>query len=172
MLITLRYADELRQTSGLELPAEGLKGAGVTPKEVELAKRLIEDMSEHWDPSEFHDTYHEDLMRRIGEKIKAGETEMITEPEKGEKTAKQTAQVIDLTALLKKSLEGGRKGRAASNDDEAGDEAAAKPKLAAKRAKPASRTAKAASAAGSKAKPESAAPKPAAPKTLAKRKRA
>ena len=167
MLITLRYADELRQTSGLELPAEGLKSAGVTPKEVELAKRLIEDMSERWDPSEFHDTYHEDLMRRIDEKIKAGETELITEPEKGEKTAKQTAQVIDLTALLKKSLEGGRKGRAASNDDEAGDEAAAKLKLAAKRVTPASRRSKSASAAGSKAKPQSA-----APKTLAKRKRA
>ena len=49
MLITLRYADELRETSGLDVPADGLKGAGVTPKEVELAKRLIEDMSEHWE---------------------------------------------------------------------------------------------------------------------------
>ena len=32
MLNTLRYPDELRDASGLELPAEGLKGAGVTPR--------------------------------------------------------------------------------------------------------------------------------------------
>ena len=181
MLITMRYADELRKTEGIELPAEGMKAAGVTPKEVELAKRLIEDMSGHWDPSEFHDTYHEDLMRRIDEKIKAGETEMITEPEKGERPAKQTAQVIDLTELLRQSLGGGRKERAASGDDDGGkkgrtasndDDAGGteKSRHAAKRAKPASLSAKRASSAAAKSK---AIPKSApANKAAAKRKRA
>src|ERR1700694_810393 len=41
VLNTLRYADELRDTKGLDLPEAGLKGAHVTAKEVELAKRLI-----------------------------------------------------------------------------------------------------------------------------------
>ena len=72
MLITMRYADEIRGASGFELPAEGLKSAGVSSKEVDLAKRLVDDMTEHWKPEEFKDTYHEDLMRRIHEKIKAG----------------------------------------------------------------------------------------------------
>ena len=83
VLNTLRYADELRDAKGLELPEAGLKGAHVTAKEVELAKRLIDDMTEHWKPSEFQNTYHEDLMRRIHEKIKAGQTKEITKPEKG-----------------------------------------------------------------------------------------
>ncbi len=39
-------------------------------KELDLAKRLVDDMTEHWKPEEFKDTYHEDLMRRIHEKIK------------------------------------------------------------------------------------------------------
>jgi len=46
MLNTLRYEDELLSPKGLELPADGLKAAGVTPKEVALAKRLIDDMTE------------------------------------------------------------------------------------------------------------------------------
>jgi DNA end-binding protein Ku len=50
MLNTLRYEDELLGPKGLELPAEGVKAAGVTPKEVALAKRLIDDMTEHWKP--------------------------------------------------------------------------------------------------------------------------
>ncbi len=107
MLITMRYADQLRGTRGLELPAESLKSAGVTSKEVGLAHRLVDDMTEHWKPEEFKDTYHGDLMRRIKEKIKSGETEEITKPE-GEAAEKpRSAQIIDLAALLKQSLDKG-----------------------------------------------------------------
>jgi len=105
MLVTLRYADELRPASGLELPPESLKGAGVSAKEVELAKRLVSDMTEHWDPTQFKDTYHQDLMARINQKIKEGKTQEITKPEPGEKGAKRSAEVIDLSALLKQSLD-------------------------------------------------------------------
>jgi non-homologous end joining protein Ku len=43
-------------------------------------------------------------MARIEEKIKKGQTEEITTPEKGEKEP-ASADVIDLMALLKKSVE-------------------------------------------------------------------
>ena len=144
MLITLRYPDELRDASGIDLPAEGMKSAGVTPKEIELAKRLVDDMTEPWKPSEFKDTYHQDLMARIKEKIKQGQTKEITEPSK-EEAERPRAQVIDLAELLKQSL--GKKG-------------AAKPaerKAAATRAKPALRVVSASRGAA---------------KTAAKRKRA
>ena len=107
MLITLRYADELRQARGFELPAENLRSAGVTAKELDLAKRLVDDMAEHWNPAEFKDTYHEDLMRRIKEKIKRGETREITEPDAADAGEPRSAQVIDLAALLKQSLDQG-----------------------------------------------------------------
>jgi DNA end-binding protein Ku len=110
VLNTLRYADELRDTKGLDLPEAGLKGAHVTAKEVELAKRLIDDMTDHWKPEEFKDTYHQDLMQRIKEKIKSGETHLITEPEAERTERPRSAQVIDLADLLKQSLEkGGRR---------------------------------------------------------------
>ena len=113
MLITLRYPDELRDTKGLSLPAEGLKDARVTTKEVELAKRLVEDMAEHWKPSEFQNTYHEDLMRRIKEKIKAGQTKEITKPESAGEAEPRSAKVIDLAALLRQSLDKGGAARKA-----------------------------------------------------------
>jgi DNA end-binding protein Ku len=104
MLNTLRYHDELVDAKGLELPAEGLKAAGLSAKEVQLAKRLIDDMTEHWKPEAFKDTYHDDLMARIKEKIKQGETKEITEPD-GEKDATpRLAPVVDLAGLLRQSL--------------------------------------------------------------------
>jgi DNA end-binding protein Ku len=109
MLNTMRYSDQLRDADDLGLPVEGLKGVRVSPKEVELAKRLVADMAEHWKPGEFKNGYHQDLMRRIREKIKAGETKEITEPEQGEAAAPRTAKVIDLAALLQQSLKEGQK---------------------------------------------------------------
>lgn len=104
MLNTLRYADELRTASGLELPAAGMKAAGVSAKEIELAKRLVDDMTEAWKPEAFKDTYHDDLLARVKEKIKKGETHQITEPGKEDAGEPRSAQIIDLAELLKKSL--------------------------------------------------------------------
>lgn len=103
MLDTLRFPDELRDPKGLDLPAEGVKGAGVTAKEIALAKRLVDDMTEHFDASHYKNTYHDDLMARIHEKIKAGQTQEVTEAGK-EPRAPRTAQIIDLADLLKQSL--------------------------------------------------------------------
>jgi DNA end-binding protein Ku len=102
MMNTLRYADELRSASDLSIPASALH-AKATAKELDMALRLIDDMSEKWKPERFKDTFRDDLMARIEEKVKAGQTEEITEPEKGRKEP-AGAEVIDLMALLKKSV--------------------------------------------------------------------
>jgi DNA end-binding protein Ku len=59
-------------------------------------------------PVSIEDTYHADLMRRIKEKISKGETRQTSAPERGERQ-RPSAQVIDLTALLKESLKGGER---------------------------------------------------------------
>ncbi|HKX37168.1 MAG TPA: Ku protein [Burkholderiales bacterium] len=99
VLNTLRYADELKKPSSLEVPA-----AKATAKELDMALRLVEDMSDAWKPERFHDTYREDLLKRVEEKVKAGETEEVPEPEKAARGAKG-GEVIDLMSLLKKSIE-------------------------------------------------------------------
>jgi DNA end-binding protein Ku len=107
VLNTLRYYKELKSAEDLEIP-EKLKGVKVSSKELDMALRLIEDMADEWQPEKFHDTYHEDLLKRIEQKVKAGQTEEITAPEKEQKAAKG-AEVIDLMSLLKKSVEKAQK---------------------------------------------------------------
>jgi DNA end-binding protein Ku len=103
LLNTLRYADELRDVKDLDLP-EALKKQKVTPKELELALRLVEDLAGKWEPQKYKDSYREDLLARVREKVKKGQTEEITEAEKAPRAGK-SAEVIDLMALLKKSVE-------------------------------------------------------------------
>ena len=103
MLNTLRYHAELKTPAELDIP-DRLKGARVTSKELDMALRLVDDMSDKWQPEHYHDTYHEDLLQRVEEKIKAGQTEELTEPAK-EAAAQKGGEVIDLMALLRKSVE-------------------------------------------------------------------
>ena len=104
LLNTLRYANELKSSKDLDVPSNNLKTVGVTPREVEMATKLVEEMTDSWDPEKYHDTYHEDLMNLIEKRVKAGQTEVVTEPEAEEEKPKQ-AEVVDLMALLKRSVQ-------------------------------------------------------------------
>lgn len=104
VLNTLRYANELKSSKDLDVSSHNLKTAGVTPREVEMAAKLVEEMTDSWNPEKYRDTYHEDLMTLIEKRIKAGQTEVVTEPEEEEKKPKQ-AEVVDLMALLKRSVQ-------------------------------------------------------------------
>jgi DNA end-binding protein Ku len=103
MLNTLRYHAELKSAGDVDIPQK-LKGAKVTAKELDMALRLVDDMSDDWQPEKYHDTYREDLLKRIEEKVKAGQTEELTAPAE-EGKAEKGGEVIDLMALLRKSVE-------------------------------------------------------------------
>ena len=105
VLNTLRYKNELKSAKDLEVPSGNLKASGVSPREIEMAKKLVEEMTEPWKPERYRDTYHDDLMKLIDKRIKAGKTEVITEPEAEEDQEKPArGEVIDLMALLKRSV--------------------------------------------------------------------
>ena len=105
LMNTLRYASELRYTDDLEVPSSNLKSVGVSPREVEMARRLVEGMRAAWKPEEHRDTYHEDLLALIEKRVRAGQTEVVTEPSQDEAKRPAKGEVIDLMALLKKSVE-------------------------------------------------------------------
>ena len=117
VLNTLRYATELRDPSELKVP-DDLKEAKVTPRELDMAERLVEDMEMKWDPTQYHDTYRDDLLKMIEEKAQ-GKTRAAPKAK-----APKEAKVIDFAELLERSL-GSRK--KAANDEEhgAGKKAAA-----------------------------------------------
>jgi DNA end-binding protein Ku len=104
---TLRFAAELRSLRDLEVAPPAPKATNVAPKEVAMAEKLLEQMSAPWKPEDYHDTYHEDLMRRIEEKVRKRQTHVLTrkEKDKAPKEGRKSAEVIDLMAVLKKSLE-------------------------------------------------------------------
>jgi DNA end-binding protein Ku len=120
VLNTLRYPDEIRPADELKIPAADSKAAQVTEKELQMARALVEGMSEKWKPQQYHDTYREDVMALIKKKIAANQTKTLTEPEpEEEKPAK--SNVIDLVSLLQASL-GKKPAKAAAADDDDDDE--------------------------------------------------
>lgn len=120
VLNTLRYPDEIRPTDELKIPAADSKAAQVTDKELQMARALVEGMSEKWKPQQYHDTYREDLLALIKKKVAANQTKTLTEPEPEEEKPAKT-NVIDLVALLQASL-GKKPAKSAAADDDDDDE--------------------------------------------------
>jgi DNA end-binding protein Ku len=104
LLNTLRYADEILPAKSYAPSATTLEQARVSGREFNMAVRLLEDMRLKWEPENFHDTYREDLLRRIEEKVRAGKTRTLTPASEATQT-RPKADVIDLGELLKRSLE-------------------------------------------------------------------
>jgi len=100
-LITLRYAEEVLGAEDFDLPS--LREAKVTDKEVQLAQRLVDDMTEAWNPRQYRDTYRDDLMKRIEALATKGRTKLAKAPAGDEEGG--GAKIIDLMAALKRSLE-------------------------------------------------------------------
>jgi DNA end-binding protein Ku len=176
-LDTLRWQEELRPLDELSVPADDAKGAGVTARELGMAKKLIDDMSGKWTPDEYHDTFRDDILELVERKVRAGKIEEIED--RPAQTGRAASNVVDLTELLKRSLKGGAGARAADlreARDEAEDEASSSSSRSGARRKPAAKSASKGAATKTAAKrtaaKRGAASDPAAKKTAARRKHA
>ena len=92
LLNQMRYQDEIR-----EVPEAGA-AEKISPKELQLAVKLIDQLTEKFDPEAFKDTYVTELKKVIKAKA-AGKEIHIAEPKK------TSATVKDLMEVLKQSLE-------------------------------------------------------------------
>ncbi len=92
LLHTLYYPNELRAANRPALSTQ----TKPAPKEMELAKSLVQHLAAPFDPSEFHDAYRENVERLIEQKQKGRKISLVP-PQK-------RAPVIDLMEALKKSL--------------------------------------------------------------------
>ena len=102
-----------------------------------MARQLVDDMTSPWKPESFRDAFKDEIMALVEKKVKAGKTETVMQPEAAE-SGRPSAQIIDLTELLQRSL--GKGGKAAAAGDK---EKPARPKTPAKpAAKPAGKTAR------------------------------
>ncbi|MET0984840.1 MAG: Ku protein [Steroidobacteraceae bacterium] len=94
VLSTLRFADELVDTSSLSFPS----GKNLKKAELNLAKTLVQNLAAEWDPDKYTDDYQENLMRVIKAKMKGTEAKLVTDERP------RDSNVIDLMERLRASL--------------------------------------------------------------------
>jgi DNA end-binding protein Ku len=112
LMNTLNWPDEIRSTEGLK----GLEGeVKIAPKELEMAKALIESLSDSFEPQRYKDEYREAVMRVVQAKI---DGEVIEAP-----PAPQSAKVMDLMDALRASVEAAKKSRSTRGKEAPASEA-------------------------------------------------
>jgi DNA end-binding protein Ku len=104
VLNTLRFAEEIAAPPAAHAAERGAHAAKASPKELSMATKLIEDMAAPFDPSAYHDTYRQDLMRLIESRIEKGQTEVLTEATAEEEPEAGT-NLANLSELLRRSLD-------------------------------------------------------------------
>ncbi|MEO6394625.1 MAG: Ku protein [Devosia sp.] len=103
LLETLHYEEEIKKSDSFfsEIPAKS-----ADPDLLEVATALIDKKTDKFDPKIFKDHYHAALRELIQRKLKSKGRKIEVEDEP---KPKQTGNVIDLMAALKKSLESGER---------------------------------------------------------------
>ena len=112
VLELMHFPDEVLEPAGLDLPREEKLGK----KEMDMAKSLVETMSGEWEPSGFKDEYRDKLIELIEEKVKRGGKELPAAKAK----PKAATNVVDLVAVLQKSLAETKKKGSANASAKAG----------------------------------------------------
>ncbi|CAA9493281.1 MAG: Ku-like_protein [uncultured Solirubrobacteraceae bacterium] len=95
---TMNFHDEIVDAGGLdEVPTR--EDVDSRPRELEMAKQLVDSLAEPWEPEKYEDTYREQILALIERKA-AGEEITVQPAEKAD-----TSPVPDLMSALKASLD-------------------------------------------------------------------
>ena len=105
VLNLLRWGGEIRSFEQLDLPPLGIQASRITANELNMAVKLIEDQTQTWNADVFRNSFAEEIHKLINAKVKAGEVREVAKPE-SPTPGSTGAEIIDLTALLKRSLKG------------------------------------------------------------------
>lgn len=97
VLNQLRYASEVRSEESLKLPKEG----EINKKEIDMALKLIDQLTGKFKAESYKDTYTNELMKVIEQKIKG----VPGKKGKIKKAEAKPSKVHDIMSLLKASLE-------------------------------------------------------------------
>jgi DNA end-binding protein Ku len=100
-LETMFFADEVREASSL---VSGVEDVTVSDQELRLAQTLIDTLKVEWDPGRYSDTYREELLQRIDEKVP------VASRDTGEALPAR-ARVDELMDALKASVEEAKKAK-------------------------------------------------------------
>jgi len=135
ILMLLRFPQEVRASSKLDLPASSDKEWEPKKNEMDLAIRLIDEMTGKWTPAEYQDEYRVALMDFIEKKVSSGDSVDDVKQPQDDAREGDAGNVLDLAEYLKRSIKGG--GKSAEAKKVRGSKSVAKkasPKKAAKKA--------------------------------------
>jgi DNA end-binding protein Ku len=104
LLETMYYPDEVRKPESLD---GDIGSARVQKTELEMAKSLVENLSDTFKPDKYTDTYRKELLDLIKAKAKG---QALPEP-----AEEQEGEVVDLMAALRESVERTKKKRSTSS---------------------------------------------------------
>ncbi len=104
VLALLRFDAELRDRGDLDAISKAAQ-VKATPKELELAEKLIDTLSGDFKPAKYHDEYQDALREFVKKKVKRGDVGDVEDEESEEAVRPPRSNVIDLVAALKQSLE-------------------------------------------------------------------
>jgi len=96
VLTLMRYAEELVDNTEFTFP----KATEVRKPELQMARTLVENLADRWDPSQYTDEYRANLMKIINAKMKGQEAHLDATDEP------RQAEVVDLMERLRQSLQG------------------------------------------------------------------
>jgi DNA end-binding protein Ku len=146
VLNQMRYAEDIRSTKGLNLPDK----SEFKERELAMALQLVEQLTEHFKPEQFKDTYTDELMAIIEAKAKGQKPKA-----KAALKEEPTEDVDDLLAILRQSLTTAKPRGKTAAADRNGKAESGKPERVRRRA-PATTTSKAGSTRTSKARTSTA----------------
>ena len=101
LLETLYFANEIRDTKGLDVP----KRTKVPDRELRVAEQLVDSMTVAWDPDRYEDTYRSKVLALLRKKGQGKEIEV---PRRRET---EGGEVVDLVDALRRSLDERTKGK-------------------------------------------------------------
>ncbi len=104
VLMLLRFPQEIKAASKLDLPSSAAKEFHPGKREMELAEKLIDEMSGKWKPEDYHDEYREALMDFIDRKISKGDS--VDDVKEGDEEEEDTGsgKILDLADYLERSM--------------------------------------------------------------------
>ena len=104
VLMLLRFPQEIKAASKLDLPSSDSKEFSPAKREMELAEKLIDEMSGKWKPEDYHDEYREALMDFIEKKISSGGSVDDVKEGDEEDDGESDGKVLNLADYLERSV--------------------------------------------------------------------
>jgi DNA end-binding protein Ku len=113
LLNLMRFPQELIKPDQFELPAGKLSDYRISARELAMASQLIASMSTPWKPADYRDDFRDKLHKFVARRIARSSGSRRRDDEESAPVPKGATNVVDFTALLKKSLaaKGGHHGR-------------------------------------------------------------